>query len=312
MATYDLTKGGLAPDWPNRMYAELPSTEVGPYEFMEAAAHFRPTQLTINRYLWFGGNNYYANMDYEANHSPSLAAFMRNLRASGRTITTADVLRVITLPIDHVAERIFIRNMNPMPGFAINVTIRDKDEDVIFDAGTFDLSLPHLDFNPETGAYTENTIQPIWVPSSTAASQDNAVEQAQAQLDALQAQLATAQTALTNAQAASTAAGGDAGATVTAAEQQAIDTAQAQVDTLTAQVDAAQDALNEAQTPAAGTTDSGYGLYLGHNHELCIQFTAIPDGANPLSGSCLGGGPCIDNLKLIIACQLNHPWLGAW
>ena len=263
MAKYDISHGGLPQTWGNVGFAQFPSREVGPYDFMEAAAHFRPTTLTINRYLWFGNpNGYFAELDGEAQRSPALTHFLRNLRATGDDITTEDELVVITLPIDNVFERLFIRNMRSMPGFAVNLALQDQDGAVVHDFGTFDLSVPHLDrsaANPPV--YTEGFIAPMIVPSVASAQADAAAQ------------------ALADAEAAVADPGNP-----TPEEQEAIDNAQAAVDAAAALVDA----------------EGLYGRYLGHNHELVLRFTSIPEGES------------IDGVKLIVAAQVTNPWLGAW
>ena len=295
MATYDLSHGGRPQAWGNVGFAMLPSTEVGPYEFMEAAAHFRPTSFTINRYLWFADHG---RMEPEATGSPALMHFLRNLRASGGDIMVGDKLKIITLPIDHVVERIFVRNDAEAAGFSFDLTIEDKDGNVVFEVGSYDLTLPHLHTNgANPPLITENFNLPVWVPAISAAQQAELTDQAEALVANLMVRLDAANASLTAAQNASTAADGDEGATVTADEQLAIDAAQDQVDTLTAQLAAAQAEL--ADVPTA-TATSGYGMYLGHNHELVLTFTAIPAGRT------------VDDVKVRVAAQVNNPWLGAW
>lgn len=263
MATYNLTHGGIPNTWGNVGYAMLPGKEVGPYDFMEPAAHFRPTTFVVNRYMWFGNpNGYYTELDDEAKASPALAHWLRNLRAEGGEVTTADKLKVIALPIDTVLKTVFFRNMKPAAGYTVKLTVQDKAGAVVHDFGSFDLSNPHLAVSDTLPAvYTEHTVMPMQMPSNSAL----AVTSATAALAAAEAAVVTP-------------------GSPTPTEQAAIDAAQAALDT-------AQAAL-EAQ----GAT----GFYLSHNHQLVVQFTAIPEGGS------------VDYTQFTVAAELMAPWLGAW
>lgn len=258
MATYDLTHGGVPRTWGNVGYAMFPSKEVGPYEFMQPAAHFRPNTFIVNRYLWFGGSTYYTTLDAEAKQSPALAHWLRNLRADGADVTTADKLKVITLPIDTVFKTLYFRNLKASAGYTVNISVIDKAGATVHDFGAFSLASPHLDLGADGKTYTEHTVFPLAMPSNAAVAQ-------------------------AARQAAYDAAVANGGSTPTTGQQSAIDAALA--------------ALNTAKAAAEAAAP---GYYMGHNHELVVQFTAIPDGKG------------IDDTQFIVAAEMSAPWHGAW
>lgn len=184
MAHYDLSHGGLPRTWGNPGYAMLPSKEVNPYEAMAPSAHYRPATLMVNRYLWFGGDNYYAQLDGEATGSPALRHFLRNLRADGGDIANGDTMAVITLPIDHLLRCVYVRNMAATPGFAVQFEVWDKDQNIIQTFGPIDLGTPHLDKSAAVPpVYTEAFIPPFAMPSNGVVTATAELAEAQAALD---------------------------------------------------------------------------------------------------------------------------------
>lgn len=184
MAHYDISHGGLPQTWGNPGYAMLPSKEVRPYDFMEPAAHHRPSTFMVNRYLWFGPEDYYAELNVEAKRSPALTHFLRNLRADGRDIEVDDTFAIITLPIDNLLRCVYFRNLRSVPGFVVQLEVWNKDGDILQTFDPVDLGVPHLDKTatvPPT--YTEGFIPPWSMPSNEAVTAQAEVDAAQEALD---------------------------------------------------------------------------------------------------------------------------------
>lgn len=163
MAKYDVSHGGLPLTSGNVGMGHFPSKEVGPYEHMEASAHYRPTTFTVNRHLWWEDS---APMEYKATGSEALQHFLRELKAANKNVGTGDELTVITLPLDYELRNVYVRVDRPLAGLTFDLVVVDQNEaEVLTIASGLDGSVPHLgvEYDPATQmtTYTENFIAPI-------------------------------------------------------------------------------------------------------------------------------------------------------
>lgn len=156
MAIYDLSHGGLPHVTGNLSSGMFPSREVGPYEHMEASAHFRPNTFVINRHMYW---TRLRPMEPAASGSQALEQFLQELRRGGNDIAVGDQLNVITLPIDYALERVYVRVDNPVVGMTFDLNVVDQNGTTVLPiAAGVDGGIEHLAYNSVTDTYTEQFI----------------------------------------------------------------------------------------------------------------------------------------------------------